>query len=204
MILRGLRELFAQHDGFCVVGAERYAARIAAAVAELAPDVLVADYMLHGTTSLAAIREVTQKHPATAVVVVSMHSELGYVRDAFDNGARGYVLKTADSDEFVRAVRRVHAGQMHLTPPLTWRQLDEYARDVQRRGRGAHEALTKRELDVLRLVAQGHTSSEIATELQIGRRTVESHRANLLAKLGLRNQAGLVRYALQNGIVAPH
>jgi DNA-binding NarL/FixJ family response regulator len=201
MILRGLRDLFGRH-GIRVLGEATQVSDVVPTVTRLAPDVLVIDFAMHGTTSLDAIKDVAGAAPSTAVIVLSMHAEIEHVWEALERGARGYVLKTADSNDVVHGVREVFTGRSYLSPALDRAELDRYGRE---RGdaRLGQEALTKRELEVLKLVALGHTSGEIAAQLSIGKRTVESHRASLLAKLGLRNQAALVRYALEKGIVAP-
>ena len=202
MILRGLRDLFGRH-GIRVLGEVTQASDVVSTVTRLVPDVLVVDYAMHGTTSLEAIKDVAGAAPSTAIIVLSMHAEIENVWEALARGARGYVLKTADSNDVVRGVREVFAGRSYLSPALDRAELDRYGRERRGGARLAQEMLTKRELEVLELVAHGHTSGEIAARLGIGKRTVDSHRASLLSKLGLRNQAALVRYALEKGIVAP-
>jgi DNA-binding NarL/FixJ family response regulator len=203
VILRGLFDLFGAHDDLKVVGKETDAREVVGAVARLRPDVLIMDLMMPGLSGMEIIREVTQHHPATRIVVLSMHSNVAYVWEALRNGALGYVLKCAEGEELVRAVHEVAAGRRCLSPPLSENELEEYARQVQQRGLDPHDMLTNRERQVLRLAAEGNTSSQIAEQLHISVRTVESHRANLLHKLGLHNQTELVRYAIQRGIITP-
>jgi DNA-binding NarL/FixJ family response regulator len=203
VILRGLFDLFGAHDDLKVVGKETDAREVVGAVARLRPDVLIMDLMMPGLSGMEIIREVTQHHPATRIVVLSMHSNVAYVWEALRNGALGYVLKCAEGEELVRAVHEVAAGRRCLSPPLSETRLDEYAKQVQQRGLDPHDMLTNRERQVLQLAAEGTTSSRIAELLHISVRTVESHRANLLLKLGLHNQTELVRYAIQRGLIPP-
>jgi len=203
VILRGLRGLFEAYDDLRIVGEETDARKVVEAVARLEPDVLVMDLMMPGMSGMEIIREVAQHHPDTRIVVLSMHSNVAYVREALRNGALAYVLKCADSEELIRAVREVNARRRYLSPPLSENELEEYARQAQQHGLDPHDMLTNRERQVLRLAAEGNTSSQIAEQLHIGIRTVESHRASLLHKLGLRNQTELVCYAIQRGIILP-
>ncbi len=203
VILRGLRGLFEAYDDLRIVGEESDARKVIEAVARLDPDVLVMDLMMPGMSGMEIIREVAQHHPETRIVVLSMYSNVAYVWEALRNGALAYVLKCADSEELVRAVREVNARRRYLSPPLSENELEEYARQAQQHGLDPHDMLTNRERQVLRLAAGGNTSSRIAEQLHIGIRTVESHRASLLHKLGLHNQTELVRYAIQRGIIPP-
>ena len=203
VILRGLRGLFEAYDDLRIVGEETDARKVVEAVARLEPDVLVMDLMMPGMSGMEIIREVAQHHPDTRIVVLSMHSNVAYVREALRNGALAYVLKCADSEELIHAVREVNARRRYLSPPLSENELEEYARQAQQHGLDPHDMLTNRERQVLRLAAEGNTSSQIAEQLHIGIRTVESHRASLLHKLGLRNQTELVCYAIQRGIILP-
>ncbi len=203
VILRGLRGLFEVYEDLRIIGEETDARKVVEAVARLEPDVLVMDLMMPGMSGMEIIREVAQHRPDTQIVVLSMYSNVAYVWEALRNGALAYVLKCADSEELVRAVREVNARRRYLSPPLSENALEEYARQAQQHGLDPHDMLTNRERQVLRLAAGGNTSSRIAEQLHIGIRTVESHRASLLHKLGLRNQTELVRYAIQRGIIPP-
>jgi two-component system response regulator NreC len=158
------------------------------------PDVLVLDLNMPGASGLDAIAAMREEHPATQIVVLTMEEDPVLARRALGLGANGYVLKGAAGEEFLEAVRRVAAGQSYLTPRL-----------------GAHMAaappssrpdgLSQRELDVLRLIALGHTNTEIAEQLFLSVRTVETHRARVQQKLGLSSRAELVRYALERDLV---
>lgn len=154
-----------------------------------------------GMSGMEIIREVVQRHPDTRIVVVSMQLNVVYVWETLRNGALAYVLKCVDGEELVHAVREANARRRYLSPPLSENEPEEYARQVQQHDLDPHDMLMNRERQVLRLAAEGNTSSQIAEQLHIGIRTIESHRASLLHKLGLCNQTELVRYAIQRGII---
>lgn len=203
LILRGVEELFSSQDGVEIIGKESDPTRVVDAVARLQPDVLIQDLaMAGGMTGLEVIRAVHESYPSTRIVVLSMLSSLASVYEALEHGANGYVSKLGDMLELTEAVRVVLSGQRYLGSHFRDEDINEYSRALGRRGVSQLGVLTPRELEVLSLVAHGQTSNEIAESLHIGRRTVESHRASLTSKLGVRNQAELVRYAIERGLVA--
>ncbi len=203
LILRGVRELLAGEADICVVGTESDPSAVVDAVARLEPDVLVQDLQMAGSTSgLTVIRGVNERRPATRVVVLTMHATLATAYEALCQGAAGFVSKLEDMQQLIDAVRLVAANECFVGRPFTKEQLAEYAQQMGRRRAGSLGILTKRELEVLSMVAHGHTSTKIAEELRIGRRTVESHRASMQSKLGVRNQAEVVRFAFERGLIA--
>jgi len=205
LILRGVRELLAAEPDLEVVGAETDPGEVATAVASLRPDILIQDLTMAGRLSgLEVIRTVRERYPATRIVVLSMHSTLASIHEAMGLGASGYVSKLEDMQQLIDAVRSVHAGERHFGSPCTREQVEAFARESGHGRVAARSGLTRRELEVLSMVAHGHTSGEIAEVLQIGRRTVETHRASMASKLGVRNQVELVRYAIDRGLVSPN
>jgi two-component system, NarL family, response regulator NreC len=162
------------------------------------PDVMVLDLSLLGTTSLAAIPRIREVSPQTQIAILTMHDDPAFVRRAFDNGARAYVLKEEAADDLIEAVHRVASGRTYLTPHLQARMEAATAQPPRRLDR-----LSKREVEVLRMIALGHTSTEIAGELLLSVRTIQSHRANIRQKLHSSSRAGLVRHALEHGLVDP-
>lgn len=203
LILRGLSDLLAAQAGLRVVGEESDACKVIGAVAELRPDVLVLDLIMPGMSGMDIIRQVAKAWPRTRVVVLSMHANVAYVWEALRYGALGYVLKCAEGNELIKAVHAARAGRRHLSPPLSEGELREYGHKVSQGGLAPHDMLTKRERQVLSMVAEGATSAQIAGRLNIGIRTVETYRANVLLKLGIRNQTELVRHAIALGIISP-
>jgi two-component system response regulator NreC len=158
------------------------------------PTVLILDLNMPGRSSLDAVPDIQEASPGTEIVVLTMQNEPAFARRALQAGVRGYVLKEAADAELVQAVRRAAAGDTYLQPALGARLA---AGDD---GRQADE-LSERERDVLRLIALGHTNAEVAEQLYISIRTVESHRAHIQQKLRLSSRAELVRYALERGLV---
>ncbi len=203
LILRGLSDLLAAQAGVRVVGEESDACKVVEAVTRLRPDVLVLDLIMPGMSGMDIIRHVSKVLPNTRIVVLSMHANVAYVWEALRNGALGYVLKCAEGEALIHAVRAAGVGRRYLSPPLSESELDDYAHKLRQQGLSPHELLTKRERQVLRMVAEGSTSAQIAEQLHIGIRTVETYRASILLKLGLRNKTELVRHAIALGIISP-
>ncbi len=159
------------------------------------PKVLVLDLNMPGGSSLDAIPVIREEEPSTQIVVLTMQQEPAFARHALGAGALGYVLKEAADDELVEAVRRAASGESYLTPRLGARMASEPPP-------GPPDDLSEREVDVLRLIALGHTNTEIAEQLYLSVRTVETHRAHIQQKLDLSTRAELVHYALQRGLIA--
>jgi DNA-binding NarL/FixJ family response regulator len=132
-----------------------------------------------------------------------MHTNEAYVLEALRNGAAAYVLKESSAADLVQAVREVVAGRRYLSPPLSERAIEAYIQRAKETTLDPYETLTNREREVLHLAAEGHTNVEIGTRLSISPRTVETHRANMMRKLGLHTQTDLIRYALRRGILPP-
>jgi two-component system response regulator NreC len=158
------------------------------------PDVLVLDLNMPGGSSLEAIPAIREEAPDTQVVVLTMQEEPAFARQALAAGAAGYVLKEAADSELVEAVRRAALGEIYLNPTLG-------ARIAREPPPGPPDDLSEREVEVLRLIALGHTNTEIAQQLYLSVRTVETHRAHIQQKLRVSSRAELVHYALQRGLV---
>jgi two-component system response regulator NreC len=158
------------------------------------PAVLVLDLNMPGGSSLEAIPLLREESPETQIVVLTMQQEPAFAREALSNGALGYVLKEAAGEELVRAVRRAAVGESYLNPALG-------ARLAAQPATGPESDLSEREIDVLRLIALGHTNAEIAGQLYLSVRTVETHRSHIQQKLRLSTRAELVGYALEHGLV---
>jgi two-component system response regulator NreC len=158
------------------------------------PTVLVLDLNMPGGSSLQAIPAIREEAPDTQIVVLTMQEEPTFARQALAAGASGYVLKEAADTELVEAVRRAAANEIYLNPTLG-------ARIAREPPPGPPDDLSEREVEVLRLIALGHTNGEIASQLYLSIRTVETHRAHIQQKLRVSSRAELVRYALQRGLV---
>jgi two-component system response regulator NreC len=159
------------------------------------PDVLILDLTMPDGTSIDLIPQLRERSPQTRIVVLTMHEEPAFARSALAAGALGYVLKEAADEELIDAVRRAAANERYLNPRLGARLASEPAS-------GLPGGLSEREVEVLRLIALGHTNSEIAAKLFLSVRTVETHRAHIQQKLRLSTRSELVRYALEQRLIS--
>ncbi len=167
------------------------------------PDLAVLDVSMPRMTGLQAARELSQRRPDLRILMLSMHDNEQYFFEALKAGASGYVLKTAANADFVEACRATMRGEPFLYPSATVALIRDYLERARRGEETPTDPLTPRELDVLKLIAEGHTSEEIAAMLFISKKTVDRHRANILEKLGMRNRVELTRYAIRRGLVEP-
>jgi two-component system, NarL family, response regulator NreC len=186
-----------------VVGQVADGLEVVALVERLKPRVLVTDLMMPGLGGIEVTRQLAKRVPGTHVVVLSMHIAESFVLEALKSGASGFVPKDAPGTELVRAIREVAAGRRYLSPPLSDLVIAAYVDQTRGGSVDVFDTLTQREREVLQLAAQGLTSKEIARRLELSPRTAESHRANLMKKLGLKGQTDLVRYALSRGLLPP-
>ena len=170
----------------------------------LKPDIVLLDITMPGLSGLEAARQIRQKAPEVKLLVLTMHDDEAYLRQFLQIGAAGYMVKKAADTELVAAIRAVHRGESFIHPSLTRVLIDRYLQQQPSpRAQASAEELTPRETEVLRLVAQGYTSQQIADQLSISVNTVETHRAHIMEKLGLRGRAQLVRYAIARGLLTP-
>ena len=201
IVRQGLRALLQSEPHFSLVGEAGDGIEAVRLAERLKPDVLITDVMMPGLNGLEVTRQVTKSLPLTRIIILSMYTNDAYVFEAFKNGALAYVLKDSQAADLIQAVREVIAGRRYLSPPLSERALELYMRRVESVPDDPYELLTSREREVLQMVAEGRTSGEIANRLFISPRTAEGHRANLMRKLGLQNNADLIRFALKRGIL---
>jgi two-component system response regulator NreC len=167
------------------------------------PDVVLLDIAMPGRSGLEVAGEIKRAAPNAAILVLSMHDDSAYVREAFEQGASGYLLKEAADQELLTAVREVAAGHQYLHPMLGARLASgETHSDLEAAKHAAATPLSERETEVLRLLAAGHTNQQIAKRLFISVRTAETHRAHIMKKLGLTTRAQLVHYALHHGLLS--
>ncbi len=194
VVRRGLRQLLDREAGFEIVAEAEDLDSARRYVRGHRPDVLVLDLNMPGGSSLEAIPGIRADSPETQIVVLTMQNEPAFARQALSAGVLGYVLKESADEELVEAVRRAAAGDTFLNPRLG-------ARVAAEPPPGPPDGLSEREVEVLRMIALGHTNAEIAQQLFLSVRTVETHRAHIQQKLRLGSRAELVRYALQHGLV---
>lgn len=199
VVRSGLRRVLEAEADLVVVGEAGTAAEAVAVAAASTPDVFVMDLGLPDKSGIAATAEVLRVSPSTRVLVLTMHDDIAYLRRAFEAGAAGYLLKEAADVQLVLAVRQVAAGKRYVYPTLGAALLAPDAAAARLGGPGGE--LSERELEVLRMIALGLTNSEIAERLYVSVRTVETHRAHIQQKLGVRNRAELVRRAREAGLL---
>ncbi|HEY6140314.1 MAG TPA: response regulator transcription factor [Thermoanaerobaculia bacterium] len=200
VVREGLRRLLEGEPDFAVVGEVADGLAVSPLVKRLRPRVVVTDLMMPGIGGIEVTRQIRRHSPETRVVILSMHVAESFVLEALKGGAAAFVPKDAPGSELLRAVREAAAGRRYLSPPLSDTLIDALLEGKERPADPLLE-LTDREREVLHLSARGLTSKEIAQRLALSPRTAESHRANLMRKLGLKHQTDLVRFALQHGIL---
>jgi two-component system, NarL family, response regulator NreC len=187
---------------FEVVGEADDGLAVVPLVERLRPDIVILDVAIPGLFGLEVTRQVRQRLPQTAVIVLSRYVNEWYVTEALRNGAAGYVAQHADARELIRAVRSVAQGQRYLSAPLSMDDVQTWLTQSRHAG-DPYETLTSREREVLQLVAEGYSSMRVARRLTISVRTAEAHRANVMRKLRLKNHTALIRYALARGVLPP-
>jgi DNA-binding NarL/FixJ family response regulator len=197
----GLRALLVENPDFLVVGSAANGLEAVELSRELKPDVVVMDIAMPELNGLDATEQIRQECPQTQVVILSIHATSEHIYQAFRVGALGYLLKESAGTELVAAVRAARDGQRYLTQRIADTVLDSYMlQRAEAKGQSPFETLSQRERAVLQFVAEGLSSAEIAARLSLSPRTVETYRARLMHKLGLRDLPGLVRYAIENGL----
>jgi DNA-binding NarL/FixJ family response regulator len=198
-ILReGLRALLSFYDDITVVGEARDGAEAITLVGELAPDVVLMDIAMPGTDGITATRAIRDAYPQTRVLILTQYEDRQYVLALLQAGASGYVLKRALGSDLITALRTVARGDTFLYPSVASMVVKELDQHESPRGKGS---LTQREVEVLKLIARGRTSPEIARILALSVKTVEWHRTNLMAKLDLHTGMDLTRYAISHHLV---
>src|SRR5213594_543182 len=195
----GVRGLLKGFGGMEVTGEAVNGHEAVALATEHRPDVLLMDVGMPGLNGIEAAERVRTATPTTRVIILSMHTGEEHVTRALKAGAAGYLLKDAEPDELERAVRRVARGEPYLSPAVSKYLVQSYARGGG--GRGELERLTSRQREVLQLIAEGYTTKAIAARLKLSVKTVETHRAQLMERLDIRDVAGLVRFALRRGLI---
>ena len=199
LVRSGIRRILESHAWICVIGEAGNGREAISCLAQTPADVLVLDLKMEGLDGIEVLRAVKKAHPALKVVILTMHADREYVIRAMEEGANGYLLKDSAVQDLIAAIEAVTAGRAYFSPVIQ-QHMAERLRDE---GQVSHEVrlLTERERDVLRLLSRGGSTKEIATALDISTRTVDTHRANLMRKLGLRSVALLTQFAIREGIV---
>jgi DNA-binding NarL/FixJ family response regulator len=200
IVRQGLRHLLEAEPEFRIVGEAGDGVEALQLCERLKPNILVMDMMMPGLNGLEVLRQVKKISPTTRTIILSMQSADAYVVESLKIGAAGYVLKETGPGELVSAVHEVTLGNQFLSAKLAER-FENSGREIQDTPPDAYETLTAREREIFQMTVEGRTSQEIGKKLSISPRTVEIHRSNLTVKLGIKNQADLIRFALKRGIL---
>lgn len=201
-ILReGIRSLLEDEPDMEVVGEAEDGRQAVQMTRDLEPDVVLMDVAMPLLNGVEATKQIREAGGESQVLVLTMHENEEYVRRLLAAGAGGYVLKDAAARELVTAIRAVHRGEAVLSPPVTRLVLEDYLRWADLRRDPDLNCLTRREREVLQLIAEGHSNKEIAEILTVSLKTVESHRYNLMRKLDLHDRGELIKYAIQKKII---
>jgi two-component system, NarL family, response regulator NreC len=196
----GIRALLSLQNDIQIVGEASEGKEAVAKAQELSPDVIIMDIAMPGMDGLEATRRITKQNPKIRVLVLTQHEDNEYVISAIKAGAAGYLPKRALGSELVSALRAVNKGDSFLHPSATAALINDYRQQAQTGD--SYDRLTPREREILKLIAEGHTSREIAESLFISLKTVMGHRTKVMEKLGLHNRTELIKYAMRKGLLS--
>ncbi|MCB2004283.1 MAG: response regulator transcription factor [Rhodoferax sp.] len=202
LVRAGLRKLLESLPEVAVVGEADDGLALLAMVQQLQPELALLDIAMPGLNGLETAARLSRTAPGLRVLMLSMHQNEEYVRQALRNGAAGYMLKDAAPMELALAVRAVLRGEVYLSPSVSKGVVSDYVQRL-RSEEPSGTGLTPRQTEVLQLIAEGHSSKEIARRLSLSVKTVETHRSQLMKQLDIHEVAGLVRFAMRNGLVSP-
>lgn len=201
MLREGLKALLNLSQDLEVVAEASDGRQAINLIREHSPDVVVMDMAMPGMDGLEATKRIIKERPQTKILVLSQHDNERYVLPILQAGALGYVLKRSFASELVTAIRTVYQGECFVPPAIAKMLLTNYRQRPETQAEEGDDILTEREKEVLKLVAQGHSSPEIAALLNLSKKTVMSHRANIMTKLNIHNRSNLIKYALSHGLI---
>jgi DNA-binding NarL/FixJ family response regulator len=200
MMRGGLRMVLEQNAELTVVGEAEDGRETVRLVKKLSPDVVVMDIAMPDMNGIEATRQIVADHPGVKVIALSMHSDRHFVSEMLKAGATAYLLKQCAVDELLAAIKTVLKNQTYLSPCISGVVVDNFVRNTSKTESGAFSYLSDREREVLQLVAEGKTSKEIASQLNLSIKTVEAHRMNIMEKLNIHTVAELTKYAIREGL----
>lgn len=193
LVIEGIKGILESYDEVCVIATLCNGQEVVDQYDTLKPDVILMDLNMPVLTGLAATEILLEKDPQCKIIVLSMHDSTEYIATALRHGAKGYLLKDVPTEEIVNAIIQVHAGKQYMCTGSSDK--------IEHRSKDTREQLTSREQDILLHVAAGKSNKQLAYDLDISVRTVETHRKNIKRKLGISTTAGLTRYALEHGVL---
>jgi two-component system response regulator NreC len=202
LMRQGLRKILEERPDWEIVAEAGDGRAAVRETVTLQPDVAVLDIGMPLLNGIEATAQITRKAPHVAVLILSMHADEAYVTQAVRAGARGYLLKDSAGGDLIGAIVAVASGKSFFSPPIARVVLDDYARRLADKGMDRYDALSQREREIFQLVAEGHSTKEIAELLSVSPTTIETHRAHILQKLDMHNTAELVRYAVRRGVIS--
>jgi len=202
LIIDGLRGFIELNQNYQVIGEANTGTEAIRLTSVLNPDLILMDIEMPEMSGIQASQEIKKSHPQIKIIIVSMHNEKQLIKKLIDQGADGYLLKNSSQIEVMDAIEKVLNNQIYLSQDVTLSLLDKS------QNKSSHNSdvttiaqLTEREIEILKLVAQGMTNKEVGDSLNISHRTVDTHRTNLMKKLDVTNVAGLIRFAFKNGLI---
>lgn len=202
IVREGVRMILAKERDIEVVGEAGDGEEALQLVESARPDVVIMDISMPGMSGIEATQKVRERHPKVSVLALTMHEDESYVFQLLRAGAAGYVLKRAAAQDLVQAVRAAARGEAFLYPSVARKVVEDYLKRVEAgEDRERYDGLTEREKEILTLIAQGLSNQQIAEKLYISIKTVQTHRAHILEKLGLHDRTELVRYAIRKGLI---
>ncbi len=202
LVRQGIVGLLASQPDIEVVGQAGNTDEAMAMIASISPDVVLMDISMPGRSGLDATREIRDRFPTVQVIVVTIHDREDYLFQALRAGAAGYILKGAEVQDLIQAVRTAQRGEVYLFPSVTKKLVADYLRRNQAgQHRTTYDGLSDREREILGLIAQGLTTNAIAAALFLSPHTVQSHRDHIMAKLDLHSKAALIKYAIARGLI---
>jgi len=200
IIIDGIKSLLKQNDEFVISGEANNGREALRILQHMESDVVLMDIDMPVMNGIDTLKEISKIYPNTKVIILSMHQEAGMIKSLINIGAHGYLLKSCSQAELIEAIRKVGSGQSYFSTEVTLSLLNPM-QDKHSAGNLAQEQLTERETEIIKLIAEGFSNKEIGSKLFISHRTVDTHRTNLMKKLNVDNIAGLISYAMKNGIV---
>jgi two-component system, NarL family, response regulator NreC len=202
VVRSGLRALLERQNNFEIVGEAQNGRETVSLCASLQPDVVVMDVGMPLLNGIEATKALLKQSPSTRVVILSMHSDESYVMRSLQAGARAYLLKDSAPSDLLSAIEAVSQGKSFFSSAIRHLLAEDYVRVLRQKGAvDSYELLTMREREILQLLAEGKTNKEVASSLNISLYTVETHRSNILEKLGIHSPAELILYAVRKGII---
>lgn len=196
----GLRFMLDEQPGIEVIATApdgHFAAHLAR---ELSPDVVIVDIGMPNLNGIEATRKIIAENPAVKIIALSMHSDKRFVAEMFKAGASGYLLKDCEFEELISAINAVMGDNPYISPAVAKTVIKDYVKSLREDNTSVFDILTAREREVLQILAEGNTTHQIASTLFVSEKTVEAHRRQIMKKLGINNVAGLIKYAIREGL----